>query len=155
MFESENDKWQRYSQTVQAWVQVTQIGVDAYTDASDMVVWATDLKNGAPLAGVNIQPNQGGAAFTTAADGTARSPIPSGATYLLASRGADTAMLLHSPYYWDDFGWGPSSPSNSLRWAVFDDRQMYRPGEEVHIKGWLRRVGAKAKRGCQPGGGCG
>ncbi len=143
MFESENDKWQRYSQTVQAWVQVTQIGVDAYTDASDMVVWATDLKNGAPLAGVNIQPNQGGAAFTTGPDGTARSPIPSGATYLLASRGADTAMLLHSPYYWDDSGWKPGSPSDSLRWAVFDDRQMYRPGEEVHIKGWLRRVGAK------------
>ncbi|MEN8171614.1 MAG: alpha-2-macroglobulin family protein, partial [Chloroflexota bacterium] len=24
---------------------------------------------------------------------------------------------------------------------VFDDRQMYRPGEEVHIKGWLRNIG--------------
>ena len=143
MFESENDKWRRFSQTVQAWVQVTQIGVDAYTDSSDMVVWATDLKNGAPLAGVSIQPNQGGAAFSTGPDGTARVPIPSGATYLLASRGADTAMLLHSPYIWEESGWGPGSPSDSLRWAVFDDRQMYRPGEEVHIKGWLRRVGAK------------
>ena len=26
MFESENDKWQRYSQTIHTWVQVTQIG---------------------------------------------------------------------------------------------------------------------------------
>src|SRR5690606_22192720 len=32
---------------------------------------------------------------------------------------------------------------DSLRWYVFDDRQMYRPGEEVHIKGWMRRVGGK------------
>ena len=28
-----------------------------------------------------------------------------------------------------------------MRWFVFDDRKMYRPGEEVHIKGWIRRVG--------------
>jgi uncharacterized protein YfaS (alpha-2-macroglobulin family) len=26
---------------------------------------------------------------------------------------------------------------------VFDDRQMYRPGEEVHVKGWLRQIGGK------------
>ncbi|HSO73211.1 MAG TPA: DUF6049 family protein, partial [Blastocatellia bacterium] len=32
-------------------------------------------------------------------------------------------------------------PGDSLRWFVFDDRKMYRPGEEVHVKGWLRRVG--------------
>ena len=30
---------------------------------------------------------------------------------------------------------------DSLRFCVFDDRQMYRPGEEVRVKGWLRRVG--------------
>ncbi len=30
---------------------------------------------------------------------------------------------------------------DELRWYVFDDRQMYRPGEEVHLKGWLRRIG--------------
>jgi uncharacterized protein YfaS (alpha-2-macroglobulin family) len=32
-----------------------------------------------------------------------------------------------------------------LRWHVFDDRGMYRPGEEIHIKGWLRGVGAGPK----------
>jgi len=31
---------------------------------------------------------------------------------------------------------------DDLRWYVFDDRQMYRPGEEVHLKGWLRSIGA-------------
>ncbi len=143
MFESEDDKWNRYSQTVHAWVQVTQIGVDAYTDHSDMIVWATDLKDGSPLSGVSIQPNKGGSAFTTGSDGTARVAIPNGATYLVASKGADKAMLLHSPYYWEDTGWGPSTIFNSLRWYVFDDRQMYRPGEEVHVKGWMRRLGGK------------
>ncbi|MCB0079757.1 MAG: hypothetical protein KDE47_02445, partial [Caldilineaceae bacterium] len=32
---------------------------------------------------------------------------------------------------------------DELRWYVFDDRQMYRPGEEVHVKGWMRRIGGK------------
>ena len=26
---------------------------------------------------------------------------------------------------------------------ITDDRQMYRPGEQVHVKGWLRRIGGK------------
>ena len=30
-----------YWQTVQAWVQVTQIGLDAFTDHSEMVVWTS------------------------------------------------------------------------------------------------------------------
>jgi uncharacterized protein YfaS (alpha-2-macroglobulin family) len=141
MFETENEKWQRYSQTITAWVQVSQIGVDAYTDYSDMLVWATDLKDGAPLAGVSIQPQHSGGEFTTGSDGTVRFAIPNGALYLVASKGKDTAMLLHSMDIWESYGWGPSSPSDSLRWYVFDDRKMYQPGEEVHIKGWMRRVG--------------
>jgi alpha-2-macroglobulin len=145
MFETEQQKWQRYSQTIQAWVQVTHIGVDAYTDYSDMIAWATDFRDGTPLAGVNIAPNGGSRSFTTGQDGTVRFVIPNGAKYLVATKGADTAMLLHSPYAWDDSGWTTGAPSDSLRWYVFDDRQMYRPGEDVHIKGWLRRIGGTQK----------
>ena len=145
MFESEQQKWQRYSQTIQAWVQVTHIGIDAYTDYSDMIAWTTDLRDGAPLAGVSITPNVGSRTYTTGQDGTVRFAIPGGANYLVATKGADTAMLLHSPYAWDDSGWTANTPLDSLRWYVFDDRQMYRPGEEVHIKGWLRRIGGTQK----------
>jgi uncharacterized protein YfaS (alpha-2-macroglobulin family) len=28
-----------------------------------------------------------------------------------------------------------------LRWHVFDDRGLYKPGEEVHVKGWVRDLG--------------
>ena len=38
---------------------------------------------------------------------------------------------------------GSSSPgSDTLRWYAFDDRGIYRPGEAVHVKGWIRRVGS-------------
>lgn len=140
-FESDNDKWRRFSQTINAWVQVTQIGLDAFSDQSQMLAWATDLKNGAPLSGVSIQPQQGGPETTTGEDGTARFDIPSGATYLVASQGADQALLPRSAQAWDDGAWQASPPSDELRWYVFDDRQMYKPGEEVHIKGWMRRIG--------------
>ena len=30
--------------------------------------------------------------------------------------------------------------ANSLRWFVFDDRQMYRPKEEVSVKGYIRKI---------------
>ncbi len=141
MFESENDKWRRYSQTTITWVQITQIGLDAFTDHSEMVAWATDLKDGSPLSGVSIQANNGDTKVKSGSDGVVRFDIPNGATYLVASRGDDQAILPRSSYYWYDDAWTTNPPSDSLRWYVFDDRQMYRPGEEVHIKGWLRLIG--------------
>ncbi len=143
ILESDADKWRRYSQTIITWVQITQIGLDAYTDHSEMVAWATALKDGTPLAGVSIQPNNGGASIVSGADGTARFAIPTGATYLVARRGADQAILPRYSYSWYDEGWRASPPSDTLSWYVFDDRQIYRPGEEVHIKGWLRRIGGR------------
>ncbi|HLO27778.1 MAG TPA: Ig-like domain-containing protein, partial [Anaerolineales bacterium] len=143
IFESENEKWKRHSQTIITWVQITQIDLDAYTDHSEMVAWTTDLKDGKPLKGVRLQPDKGGSTVLSGSDGVVRFAIPSGATYLIARQGADQAILPRSSYAWGDDTWAARPPSDSLRWYVFDDRQMYRPGEEVHIKGWLRRIGEK------------
>ena len=52
-------------------------------------------------------------------------------------------MLPQSIYAWGDSGWAQRSVQDELRWYVFDDRKMYRPSEEVHLKGWLRRIGGK------------
>ncbi|MCA1900157.1 MAG: Ig-like domain-containing protein, partial [Chloroflexi bacterium] len=142
LFENDQAKWRRFSQTVIAWVQVTQIGLDAFTDHSEMIAWATDLKTGAPLAGVSIKPNVG-AGGKTGDDGIVRFDIPSGATYLVAETANDLAILPRSNYYYGDDAWVPSPPNDALRWYVFDDRGMYKPGEEVHIKGWIRKVGGR------------
>ncbi len=128
---------------VQAWVQVTQIGLDAFTDHSQMVVWANALQDGAPLSGLTVQLEPNGGQAATGSDGTTRLNLGGGAVYLVAQQGDDVAMLPNSPYYWDDYGWSANPPSDELRWYVFDDRQMYRPGEEVHVKGWIRQIGNK------------
>jgi hypothetical protein len=140
LVENDDARFRRLSQTVLTWVQVTQIGLDAFNDQSSLLAWATNLKDGAPLANVSIQPESGGAAVVTGADGTVRFDIPSGATYLVASLGADQAILPRSSSPWDDEPWAATPLTDQLRWYVFDDRQMYKPGEEVHVKGWLRRI---------------
>ncbi|HFQ94562.1 MAG TPA: hypothetical protein ENK32_11165, partial [Anaerolineae bacterium] len=131
-----------YYPIVQTWAQATQIGLDAFTDPDQMVVWATNLADGAPLpnAAVTLLPN--GAAAQTGADGVARLTLPdSGAALLTAQAGDDTAILPANEYYWDDYGWEREPVLDELRWYVFDDRSLYRPGEAVHVKGWLRRIG--------------
>jgi uncharacterized protein YfaS (alpha-2-macroglobulin family) len=131
-------------QVVQAWVQVTQLGLDAFLDHSEMVIWTTALQDGAPLSNISVTAPPSNSATTTGADGTARMALPNdGIEMLVAQQGDDSAILPNGLHYWDDQLWRPWSVSDELRWYVFDDRQMYKPGEEVHVKGWLRRVGGK------------
>lgn len=129
------------NQLVQTWVQATQIGLDAVVDQTDMVAWANALQDGAPLAGVELSLYPTDVSETTGADGTAVLPLSSqGASLLLARNGDDVAFLPQNEYDGRN-GWVRTPLTDELRWYVTDDRQMYRPGEEVHIKGWLRRIG--------------
>lgn len=127
-----------------AWVQVTQIGLDAFVDHSEMVAWATALKDGAPLAGVELSLLNTKTQAATDDAGIARFDLPSQtAPLLIGKQGDDLAILPQNNYFWSEGGWMRTDMPDELRWYVFDDRQMYRPGEEVHVKGWLRRIGAK------------
>jgi alpha-2-macroglobulin len=141
------------------WIQATDIGLSAFADNTELACWATSLKDGKPLEGVHLSvldPKQRDASSlasgVTKADGLAHIPLAARpaslatAQYprvLVARRGNDTAILMESDSeYHDVFGWYKKGKMDELRWHVFDDRAMYRPGEEVHVKGWLRRVGA-------------
>jgi len=137
IFEEEN-----YWETIQTWVQVTKIGLDVFTDHSEMVVWASSLDNGTPLPGATITSDAAAINTTTGQNGIVKFDLlSSSASYIIASLGNDQAMLPRSTYYWDEGSWSRQSITDTLRWYVFDDRQMYRPGEDVHIKGWLRNIG--------------
>ncbi|HEX8473662.1 MAG TPA: alpha-2-macroglobulin family protein [Pyrinomonadaceae bacterium] len=134
-------------ETLQAWVQVTGIGLDAFVDGTDLLGWATSLSDGSPLADVEMSIYPNGASGRTGSDGLARLSLQEqarqGAPLLLARRrDGEEALLPESFNWWNrESGWYKKNVHDALRWYVFDDRKMYRPGEEVHIKGWLRRAG--------------
>jgi len=131
----------RYYQTVKTWVQVTDIGLDAFADHSEMLVWATDLQSGSPLSQVVITAGESGLTASTDSNGNATLALPNTSIdYLVARQGNDEALLPPSLYAWSDGGWQARPIIDELRWYVLDDRQMYRPGEDVHVKGWIRNI---------------
>ncbi|HEX8174881.1 MAG TPA: Ig-like domain-containing protein [Pyrinomonadaceae bacterium] len=135
-------------QVIYRWMQATNIGLEAFVDRTDLLGWANSLKDGRPLEGVEMTIEPGSSSRgTTGRDGLARLPLAAGVTQkgvnlLVARQGKDVAILPENTYWWSSDGsWQRGSLSDYLSWYVFDDRKMYRPNEEVHIKGWLRRVG--------------
>ncbi|MGH9903884.1 MAG: hypothetical protein ACRD68_18905, partial [Pyrinomonadaceae bacterium] len=130
----------RRGESIVSWAQVTNIGLDAFVDQTDLLAWATSLRDGRPLAGVelSIYPGENGA--QSGAEGLARLPLPAAAkqstALLLARQGQDVAILPENFNWWNrGSNWHRREAQDALRWYVFDDRKMYRPGEEVHVKG--------------------
>ena len=138
---------ERGEQAVRAWVQSTRIGLDAFADGESLLAWATALDDGRPLGDVEISLAQG-AASRSDAGGLARLPLADAAAPLVVARlGHDVAILpTQAPWWSSGVGFRRSADVESLRFCVFDDRRLYRPGEEVRVKGFLRRIG-KGPRG--------
>lgn len=135
----------RGSDALRVWVQMTGIGLDAFADREELVGWATSLADGRPLEGVEMTLVPGDVRATTGRDGVVRlglSQKPNDVRgMLVARRGAETAFLPEHHDWWNqNTSWVRRPAVDELRWFVFDDRKMYRPGEEVSLKGWLRRV---------------
>jgi hypothetical protein len=123
------------------WVQMSDIAVDALVDGSEMLAWATRLSDGQALSGAGLTLYPGKVQATTGQDGLARLNLGYGkqdeGAFVVARRGNDAALLPESAFAWYS-GWPRDGASDSFRWYVWDDRQMYRPGEEVRVKGWVR-----------------
>ncbi|MFN0139958.1 MAG: Ig-like domain-containing protein, partial [Pyrinomonadaceae bacterium] len=122
--------------------------------------WLTSFRSGGPNAGdTELIEADGSAATTetiaeavadrTGENGILRLPLPDspsqqGMNLLIAKRGKDVAFLPeNTDYYWQDGGnWYKKGETDSLRWFVFDDRKMYKPKEEVSVKGYIRKITA-------------
>ncbi len=187
----------KYDRTrIFTWAQATQIGLDAFVDNQELVGFATELKTGKPLSGVelSIYPNGGKQSAEgireqswwewltnwgtsdeaiketqavdgngevtetetvaeaqtnqTTANGILRLPLPvetpKQQNLLIAKKEKDIAFLPeNTDYYWQESGnWYKKTASDYLRWFTFDDRKMYRPKEEVAVKGYVRKITA-------------
>ena len=121
------------------WVQSTDLGVNAFVEHDQVMGWVTGLADGAPRDGVQLSLLEAGSA-TTDKDGLARIPLTDKpGTLVFAKKGKDLAIITERWY--GQHAYLRSHGSDQARWLVFDDRGMYKPGEEVHIKGWVRRAG--------------
>jgi uncharacterized protein YfaS (alpha-2-macroglobulin family) len=133
--EQSEDRWQR--QEIITWVQVTRIGLSSIRSAGELIAWVTALDGAAPIQGVELSIAGGQLRRTTDADGLATLSVPANVEesklVLVAQLGNDVALLPSA-------GWGTSVFRDRLAWYVFTDRPLYRPGEEVHFKGWVRQI---------------
>ncbi len=133
-------------------IQITDLGLVAKVSASDIVVWATSLHTGEPLADVELEVfDTSGVTLwrgRTAGDGIARGATPApwnraGGWTLLGRRGRDRTILgVDTDWELSPWSFGlPGDYASAPRRAegfLFTDRELYRPGETVHVKGIVR-----------------
>ncbi|MDQ3339009.1 MAG: MG2 domain-containing protein [Myxococcota bacterium] len=126
-----------------SWVQSTKIGIDAYVDADNLVAFASELGTGKAAGGVALEIAPFGTKGQSDDKGMATLALGKGgvkgAHMLLAKRGDDVAFVTDNQGYWSEHGsWTKQPRVKRLAWYVIDDRKMYKPGEEVTLKGLLR-----------------
>ena len=114
------------------WVQDTHIGVDMLSHNDNLLVWTTDLRSGTPLANVTLEFVGRTTQSVSDDEGLARLSMRGRLGGVLASLGNDSAINVGDLHL--------SEANQQLIWYVTDDRGTYRPGETVHIKGWIRNL---------------
>lgn len=138
-----------YKPRVRSWVQATQIGLDGFVDQTEFLAWATNLASGEPLDGVSVELLASGTKGTTNKQGLASLELPTYSSnwpttgnMLVGVKGKDVAFLPERRGYYGrgSTSWYQQKRYDTLQWFVFDDRKMYRPDEEVHVKGWVRQM---------------
>jgi len=133
-----------YNERIITWCQATDIGVDVLSDNEELVAFVTDLRTGGPIPNAQVEIYPDSTKGKSDINGIARIPLPpetSKMTKLLIIRKDDHVAFLpeEGQRYWDSTSkWVKRNSKPSLRWFVFDDRKIYRPKEEVSIKGYVR-----------------
>jgi hypothetical protein len=130
------------------WYEATRLGLAAEYDMGSLYAWVTDLATGKPIPGATVAFAGSGvsASGTDTAvtaesdgDGVARLPLPTTPQDLLvATHGSDVALLTPLFIAMEDSRWRRYTDVGDSRWYMFQDRTLYRPGDTVHVKGWLR-----------------
>ena len=157
-------------ETQRAVIRVTDLAMTAKYSPHGLMIWVTSLSKGTPVNGANLSLwRKGGKKAMwrgkTDASGLAmlRDPDLLGDSedrrlLFFAEKDGDRSYVSSgtqggiSPW---DFGMEASwdNKDNSLIGVVFSDRGLYRPGEQVHLKGVVRRDGRTGLEKPKPGTG--
>lgn len=117
------------------WLQASSLAVDSVGDNKHTYIYVTDLKTGQAVSGAAVE-SQGHKAQTDSV-GRAILPVLSSANssdYVSVSCGQDKLL---APVAAGDYF---LRRNKNVIFSIFDDRGLYRPGETVSIKGWLRSL---------------
>lgn len=133
------------------WIQATDLAVDAFADHGRLLAWVTRLKDGAPVKGARVE-LVGQPGIASAESGLAKLSLPGEDSQtrriLVARTQDDLVMLPESLHAWGRSQWTKKAPpGEQLRWFVFDDRKLYKPKEEVRLKGFVRVVNMGSEGG--------
>jgi hypothetical protein len=142
-----------YSSYRRALIQISDIGVTTKTSPESVLVWTTSLATAEPLPSVQVslRTEEGKVLWTDVTDNSGIALGPGldsfGASkprVLIAKRGEELSFLdLESwrtsiePYRFGlNYDW--DARAAEVRGFIFTERGVYRPGESVHVKGYLR-----------------
>lgn len=130
--------------SVAAWLQITDVSLDAHTDGTTILTRASALKSGEPIEALTAHfPSQFASipSVDSDTDGYAASQLASHPEdwyhrweLIVGQDGSDSAFVPVSNYRLRNRMYV------SDRVHVFSDRYLYQPGEEVRVKGWLRQI---------------
>lgn len=151
------EKWDRYPK---AFLQVTEIGISGKFSPENNLIWVTELKTGQPIPEVQVEIRDDSNKIRwqgkTDKQGKVRTPgwKPLGIKsesrwsnprqWVFVSRGKDLAFFSSEwgtgiyPYRFGiEYDWNPQP--ERIQGYIFTEKGIYRAGEEVHIKGIIRK----------------
>jgi len=156
----------RYPRDQQDWdrpldmkvLNLSDLGISAKLSRFGSLVWVTDRTTNAVVAGASValvMPGRAERSYSTDSDGIARIPAADFApnlesdsaearAILIARRGPDSAFAPVSEYLQGYRLDVPTDFSGALRpyGVLFTDRGLYRPGDDLEVKGIVRNQSA-------------
>jgi len=124
-------------------VQLTDLGAVWKNSDWETRAFVFSYSTGRPVKGASVRlftdENECVRETATDAEGMARLDAVTNASWLVVQAGQDLHALPlrenNLPSWWfSDTRWLPDVNPNRLRFALFSDRDIYRPGETVHLK---------------------
>ena len=141
------DQWQP-KPIIGAWLQCTRLAVDVFASSSvdvRLTAWVTELMSGVPVNQATVSignkksetSRQGLCTIGKSQSGAdGEGELGNGRNELLVvEKNGDLCMLTDVSLY--------ASDPNVYVWHVFNDRGLYKPKEQVHIKGYVRSLQVK------------
>ncbi|CAF1241767.1 unnamed protein product, partial [Didymodactylos carnosus] len=133
--ECQSEDW-KYRTVLSAWLQCTRLAVDIFFSSGSakviLTIWVTELMTGVPVNQATVsmlnktqETNQQGLCTIQNFKTDDRNE-----DILVVKKDEDLCMLVNYYSYALD--------SNIYVWHVFDDRRLYKPKEDVYVKGYVR-----------------